>query len=177
MSDAKQKAKDSTETLIESLHASRKKRTLLINPDYLDDEKLPEDERSAVLKEIFNKNIRGKQLSRIISHLTDRHHFEPYDALDLLEILKLRSEKALLKDKVDEAALRKIAAYASRETGDARKAVELLAKCVFRRIPDTHSDSFRTVIPIHFGHPFRFISDTHSNPIRTVLFACLDYQI
>jgi len=56
--------------------------------------------------------------------------FEPYDALDLLEILKLRSEKALLKDKVDEAALRKIAAYASRETGDARKAVELLAKAV-----------------------------------------------
>ncbi len=51
MSDAKQQTKDSTETLIESLHASRKKRTLLINPDYLDDEKLPEDERRAVLKE------------------------------------------------------------------------------------------------------------------------------
>jgi len=48
----------------------KKKRTLLINPDYLDDEKLPEDERRAVLKEIFNKNIREKQLSRIISHLT-----------------------------------------------------------------------------------------------------------
>jgi cell division control protein 6 len=286
MSDAKHQTKDSTETLIESLHASRKKRTLLINPDYLDDEKLPEDQRSAVLKEIFNKNIREKQLSRIISHLTplldgahppsaliygptgsgktvtlmhvlstfekvaERHCisfsyryidltspktyfgalneiaialdssnrkyrkgipveymqatitkaisrykgflsllideadnilpnpdsfltylaktlprkiscrlililltnrldlektldprilsclkktdiiFEPYDAVDLLEILKLRSEKALLKDKVDEAALRKVAAYASRETGDARKAVELLAKAV-----------------------------------------------
>ena len=56
--------------------------------------------------------------------------FEPYDALDLLEILKLRAEKALRKDKVDEAALKKVAAYASRETGDARKAVELLAKAV-----------------------------------------------
>jgi len=56
--------------------------------------------------------------------------FEPYDALDLLEILKLRSEKALRKDKVDPAALKKVAAYASRETGDARKAVELLAKAV-----------------------------------------------
>ena len=56
--------------------------------------------------------------------------FEPYDALDLLEILKLRSEKALRKDKVDQAALKKVAAYASRETGDARKAVELLAKAV-----------------------------------------------
>ncbi|MBW1782930.1 MAG: AAA family ATPase [Deltaproteobacteria bacterium] len=286
MSDGKQETKDTTETLIESLHASRKNRTILINPDYLDDEKLPENERSAVLKEIFNRNIREKQLSRIISHLTpllDGAHppsaliygptgsgktvtlmhvlstfekvaerrsisftyryidltspktyfgalnevaialdcsirkyrkgipvqymqesitkaisgykgflsllideadnilpnpdsfltylaktlprkiscrlililltnrldlekaldprilsclkktdiiFEPYDALDLLEILKLRSEKALLKKRVDEAALRKVAAYASRETGDARKAVELLAKAV-----------------------------------------------
>ncbi len=32
--------------------------------------------------------------------------------------------------KVEEAAIRKIAAYASRETGDARKAVELLTKAV-----------------------------------------------
>ena len=69
MSGGKQDGQDSTESLIESLHASRKKQTLLINPDYLDDEKLPEDERTAVLKEIFNKNIREKQLSRIISHL------------------------------------------------------------------------------------------------------------
>jgi len=276
----------STESLIESLHASRKKRSILINPDYLDDEKLPEDERTAVLKEIFNKHIREKQLSRIISHLTpildgahphsaliygptgsgktvslihvlssftkvaERHGiefnyryidltspktyfgalnevaialdsanrkyrkgipiewmqtkivtaiagysgflcllideadnvqpnpdafitylaktlprkvtcrlilifvtnrldwektldprilsflkktdilFEPYDALDLLEILKLRAKKAFQRDKVSQAALKKMAAYASRETGDARKAVELLTKAV-----------------------------------------------
>jgi cell division control protein 6 len=275
---------DSTEHLIESLHASRQKHSLILNPDYLDDEKLPEEERTAVLKEIFNRNIREKQLSRIISHLTpvldgegppsamifgptgsgktvslihvlssfqkvaERHSvkfryayidvtspktyfaalnevaisldssnkkyrkgipiqymqqriieaiieyegflclvideadnivpnsdafltflgktlprkiccrvilimltnrldwektldprilsflkktdilFEPYDALDLLEILQLRVDKALNKRKVDEAALKKIAAFASRETGDARKAVELLAK-------------------------------------------------
>lgn len=56
--------------------------------------------------------------------------FEPYDAMDLLEILNLRVEKALDQTKVDEAALRKVAAMASRETGDARKAVELLAKAV-----------------------------------------------
>jgi len=286
MSDGKTQGQDSTETLIESLHVSRKQRSLLIRPDYLDDEKLPGDERTAVLKEIFNKNIREKQLTRIISHLTpildsayppsaliygptgsgktvslihvlstfgkvaekhgikfqyryidltspktyfgslneiamalddsnrryrkgipieymqDRiakainaYHgylvllvdevdnirpnpdalltylaktlprkvscriililltnrldwektldprilsflkktdviFEPYDALDLLEILKLRAEKALRTEKVDEAALNKVAAYASRETGDARKAVELLAKAV-----------------------------------------------
>lgn len=277
---------DSTASLIESLHASRQNKSILINPDYLDDENLPEDERTAVLKEIFNKNIREKQLGRIISHLTpvlDGAHppsaliygptgsgktvslihvlstfknvakthnicfdyryidltspktyfgalnevaialdgtnrryrkgipiefmqeriasamanykgfltflideadnirpnpdafltylgktiprkvscrlililltnrldwektldprilsflkktdiiFEPYDALDLLEILKLRAEKALRPGKVDVAALKKMAAYASRETGDARKAVELLAKSV-----------------------------------------------
>ena len=281
-----EKEPNSTESLIESLHASRKDKTILINPDYLDDEKLPEDERTAVLKEIFNKNIRKQQLSRIISHLTPvldgshppaaliygptgsgktvslihvlstfikvakRHQisfnykyidltspktyfgalnevaialdgtnkkyrkgipvefmqtkikaalsdykgflcllideadniqpnpdtfltflvktlprkvscrliyifltnrldwertldprilsflkktdiiFEPYDAIDLLEILKLRAIKALRQDKVDQAALKKMAAYASRETGDARKAVELLAKSV-----------------------------------------------
>ena len=56
--------------------------------------------------------------------------FQPYDAMDLMEILKLRVEKALNQEKVDMAAVRKIAAYASRETGDARKAVELLAKSV-----------------------------------------------
>ncbi len=277
---------DSTETLIESLHAARQDRAILIQPDYLDDEKLPEEERIAVLNQIFNQKIRQKQLSRIISHLTpvlDRAHppsaliygptgsgktvslihvlskfshvagkrgigfkyvyidltspktyfgalneaaialdssnrryrkgipieymqaqirdaikdnldflcllideadnirpnpdgfltffgktlprqincrlililltdrldwektldprilsflkksdiiFEPYDALDLLAILKLRADKALNTEKVDPAALKKIAAYASRETGDARKAVELLTKSV-----------------------------------------------
>jgi cell division control protein 6 len=70
MSDAKAKGKDATETLIEVLHVARKERSLVINSDYLDDEKLPEEERTAVLKEIFNRNIREKQLSRIISHLT-----------------------------------------------------------------------------------------------------------
>ena len=286
MSDGEPPKLDSTESLIESLHAIRQKRSLVINPDYLDDEKLPEDERAAVLKEIFNRKIREKQISRIISHLTpvlDGVHpppalifgptgsgktvtlihvlstfqrvaekrgigfryyyidltspktyfgalnevaialdssnrkyrkgipidhmqfrivecigsfdgflcllideadnlrpnadglltflgktlprkvscrlmlilltnrldwektldprilsflkksdilFEPYDALDLLEILKLRVEKALDKSKVDLSALKKVAALASRETGDARKAVELLAKAV-----------------------------------------------
>ena len=56
--------------------------------------------------------------------------FEPYDAMDLGEILRLRVEKALDTSKVEEGAIRKIAAHASRETGDARKAVELLAKAV-----------------------------------------------
>jgi len=61
---------DSTESLIETLHATRRSKSLVINPDYLDDEKLPEEERAAVLKEIFNRKIREKQLSRIVAHLT-----------------------------------------------------------------------------------------------------------
>ncbi len=69
MSDGKQ-GQDSTESLIEYLHESKEKRSLLVKPDYLDDEKFLEEEGAAVLKEIFNKNIREKQLSRIISHLT-----------------------------------------------------------------------------------------------------------
>jgi len=269
---------------IRTLHDSQKNHRLILNPDYLDDEKLPEEERTAVLQEIFDRNIREEQLKRIICHLTpilDGDHpssllvfgptgsgktvslihvlstfqqycqtqsvefqykyvdltsprssfgalnelaialndsiriyrkgipvnqmqeriiqemnrfkgflcllideadnikpnadefitflgktlprkvpcrlvlimvtnklnwdkmldprilsvlkktnmlFEPYDALDLIEILKLRVEKALEKSKVDEGAIRKIAALASRETGDARKAVELLSK-------------------------------------------------
>jgi len=277
---------DSTESLIEKLYASKGKNSLVLNPDYLDDEKLPEDERTAVLKEIFNRNIREKQIGRIVSHLipaldgvhppsalifgptgagktvsllhvlstfervagrqgvkfrysyidltssktyfgalnevgialdgSNRKYrkgipieymqariveaieeydgylcllideadnirpnsdafltflgktlprkvgcklililltnrldwektldprilsflkktdiiFEPYNAIDLLEILNLRVEKALDRKKVDEGALKKIAAFASRETGDARKAVELLTKAV-----------------------------------------------
>ncbi len=34
--------------------------------------------------------------------------------------------------------------------------------CEFRGKPDTESDSYRTVIPIQFGHRFRFISDSDS---------------
>ena len=56
--------------------------------------------------------------------------FEPYGADDLVEILNLRVEKALDTEKVEEGAIRKIAAYASRENGDARKAVDLLVKAV-----------------------------------------------
>ena len=70
MSDKTPDEQDATESLIESLHAARQKRSLVLNPDYLDDEKLPEEERAAVLREIFNRKIREKQIGRIISHIT-----------------------------------------------------------------------------------------------------------
>jgi Cdc6-like AAA superfamily ATPase len=54
--------------------------SLVINPHYLDDEKLPEQDRTRVLREIFNRNIREKQATRIISHLSpvpDNAHLPP----------------------------------------------------------------------------------------------------
>lgn len=54
--------------------------------------------------------------------------FEPYSVENLVEILRIRVNKALDPEKVEEAALQKTAAFACRETGDARRAVELLAK-------------------------------------------------
>ena len=276
----------STEAIIESVHAATEERRIILKPRYLSDENLPEAERRAILSEVFNRNIREKQVQAVASHLApalnnnhpqsaliygptgsgktvtlihvlasfksvasrhgiDFHYayidlthpktlfgafnevamaldpsirryrkgipidymqgciaeslaehkgfvcllidevdnikpnpddfliylaktlprkapcqlilimltnrldweksldprilsclrktdiiFQPYDAMDLMEILKLRVEKALNQEKVDMAAVRKIAAYASRETGDARKAVELLAKSV-----------------------------------------------
>ena len=41
--------------------------------------------------------------------------------------------------------------------------------CVFRAIPATDSDRFRTPVPIHSGRAFRLIPDTHSGAFRTPL--------
>lgn len=57
--------------------------------------------------------------------------FEPYDAIDLQHILRTRVEKALNPKTVDSGVIEKIAAMASREHGDARKAVALLAKSAY----------------------------------------------
>jgi len=57
--------------------------------------------------------------------------FEPYDAMDLQHILRIRVEKALDPGSVEPGVIEKIAALASREHGDARKAVQLLAKSAY----------------------------------------------
>jgi archaeal cell division control protein 6 len=54
--------------------------------------------------------------------------FKSYDAVDLQRILGIRVEKALQADAIEPGVIEKIAAMASREHGDARKAVALLAK-------------------------------------------------
>jgi len=54
--------------------------------------------------------------------------FKPYDAIDLQRILSIRVQKAIRAGAVAEGVVEKIAALASRDHGDARQAVALLAK-------------------------------------------------
>ena len=57
--------------------------------------------------------------------------FKPYDAVDLQRILSIRIEKALYEDAIEQGVTQKIAGLASRDHGDARKAVSLLAKSAY----------------------------------------------
>jgi len=57
--------------------------------------------------------------------------FKPYDAVDLQRILNIRVEKALHENAVEAGVIEKIAALASRDHGDARQAVALLAKSAY----------------------------------------------
>ena len=57
--------------------------------------------------------------------------FKPYDAVDLQHILRMRVEKALSPNAVESGVIEKIAALASQDHGDARRAVALLAKSAY----------------------------------------------
>ena len=52
--------------------------------------------------------------------------FSPYDALQLRDILQHRGKKSFYDDVVDDLVINKCAAYAAREHGDARRALDLL---------------------------------------------------
>lgn len=52
--------------------------------------------------------------------------FPPYNAIQIQDILKRRSDVAFKKNIIEEGVLAKCAAYAAREHGDARRALELL---------------------------------------------------
>lgn len=52
--------------------------------------------------------------------------FPPYNALQLQDILRERAEKAFKEDVLEEGVIAKCAAYAAREHGDARRALDLL---------------------------------------------------
>ena len=57
--------------------------------------------------------------------------FKAYDAVDLQKILRIRVEKSLVPNAVEPGVVEKIAALSSREHGDARRAVALLAKSAY----------------------------------------------
>jgi archaeal cell division control protein 6 len=57
--------------------------------------------------------------------------FEPYNAESLRRILEIRIEKALRRESIEDGVVAKIAALASRQHGDARKAVNLLTRSAY----------------------------------------------
>jgi len=52
--------------------------------------------------------------------------FPPYNALQIQEILSARAKEGFVKNRIGQGLLAKCAAYAAREHGDARRALELL---------------------------------------------------
>jgi cell division control protein 6 len=52
--------------------------------------------------------------------------FEPYNAIQLQDILKKRAKLSIRDEVLEEGLIEKCAAYAAREHGDARRAIELL---------------------------------------------------
>jgi len=64
---------------------------------------------------------------RVISSLSEEEVvFPPYNALQLKDILKQRADISFEKGTIDQGVIEKCAAYAAREHGDARRALELL---------------------------------------------------
>ncbi len=52
--------------------------------------------------------------------------FPPYNALQIQDILRKRAEESFKEGKIEEGVIPKCAAYAAREHGDARRAIDLL---------------------------------------------------
>ena len=64
---------------------------------------------------------------RVKSSLSEEDvFFSPYNALEMQKILKERASKAFKEGVIEPGVIEKCAAYAAREHGDARKAIELL---------------------------------------------------
>ncbi|MEK6886531.1 MAG: orc1/cdc6 family replication initiation protein, partial [Nanoarchaeota archaeon] len=64
---------------------------------------------------------------RVKSSLSEEEiNFHPYNALQLQDILNQRAKEAFKQDVIDMGVIEKCAAYAAREHGDARRALELM---------------------------------------------------
>jgi cell division control protein 6 len=78
--------------------------------------------------------------SRVRSSLSEEEIvFPPYNALQLQDILRKRADEAFKKGVVSDGVIAKCAAYAAREHGDARRALDLLR--VAGEIAERNSDS------------------------------------
>lgn len=74
-----------------------------------------------------NLNFLDSLDSRVKSSLSEEEIlFKPYNALQLQDILKTRSQIAFCQGSVTDSVINKCAAHAAREHGDARKALDLL---------------------------------------------------
>lgn len=72
---------------------------------------------------IFSENLDP----RVRSSLSEEELiFPPYNAIQIQEILKKRAERAFQEGTVEQGVVEKCAAYAAREHGDARRAIDLL---------------------------------------------------
>jgi len=91
----------------------------------------------------INEEMKGSQISllgisnnttfmenidpRVKSSLSEEDvFFSPYNALEMQNILKERSTNAFNENVIEQGVIEKCAAFAAREHGDARKAIELL---------------------------------------------------
>ena len=118
-----------------------KDKVLCILLDEVDRLKDPDD-LLYYLSDSFKNNTNFESFLILITNVANFYHvldpsvksrlgcrellFPPYNALELKEILKLRAEKALIAGVYDDGLLEKCAAYAARDYGDARKALDLL---------------------------------------------------
>ncbi len=74
-----------------------------------------------------NLNFSDNLDPRVKSSLSEEELiFPPYNALQIQDILKRRSEKAFKKEVIQPGVIEKCAAYAARDHGDARRAIDLL---------------------------------------------------
>ncbi|MBN2052161.1 ORC1-type DNA replication protein [Candidatus Woesearchaeota archaeon] len=72
---------------------------------------------------VFSNNLDP----RVKSSLSEEEVvFPPYNAIQLQDILKRRASEAFKEEVIEEGVIQKCAAYAAREHGDARRAIDLL---------------------------------------------------
>jgi len=121
----------------------KKKQLILIILDEVDQAVKKIDDEFLYTLTRLNSNLNNAQISligisndlnfldnldpRVKSSLSEEEIvFPPYNALQLQDILKERAEKVFKENVIEEGVVEKCAAFAAREHGDARRALDLL---------------------------------------------------